>query len=481
MSLDADVLIAGAGPAGAALATRVAAAGFDVLLVERQYFPRDKICGDFVGAHSLIELSTLGVSDRELSTSHTVRKASFVLNGETLATSEFPTLDGVLAVGKVVPRVDLDAAIFNAARRAGARVIEGVTVVAVESRAGVAELVVRDKDGEHRLRSRIVVGADGSTSAVARSMHGSAHPPGDRIIAVRAYVDGLEGDESCCDLYFSAQSFPGYTWLFPIGSKRGNLGVGMLLETVPPYGEHLRDLLLEFMSSDNRLRERLKNAHVDGRIVGWPLSTYNPTLSLVDDNVLLVGDAAGLINPLNGEGIQYALLSARWAAPIIIDGLCNGVTTRGAFLPYEKTVRTQLGYDMALSRFVVRSIANRALNPMWLSLLRAFCERSSRNKAYAHVAGGILAGLIPARKGLTLPMFAASTAACIDLVMRECQKTLSARPSDTASRALGVAATIMRGGAGLVRHGAATEQWFNDMAHAGWDLSAHAAKATLER
>ena len=419
-----------------------------------------------MGPHALAELTALGIADRELGATNVVREASFVMNGTTYITHAFPTINGAPVFGKVVPRVNLDAAIFNAARRAGARTLESTTVTAVESRAGAAEVIVRDRLGERCLRTRIAIGADGSTSAVARSVHGRAHPRADRIIAARAYVDGIEGDDTCCDLHFSSESFPGYAWFFPTGNKRANVGIGMLFQTVPPCDDHLRDLLLAHMHSNGKFRGRMNSARVVGRIVGWPLSTYNPRLSLVEDNVLLLGDAAGLINPLNGEGIQYALLSARWAAPVVIAALRNGDTTRAALLPYQQTVRARLGYDMALSRFVVRSIANRALNPLWLLTLRAFCDRARRDENYAQVAGGILAGLIPARDGLAPPMLAGSCAAIAGAVFRD---------------SIGSAANAWRCGTAMVGHGLLTARWFADLLRAGCDLGAEAAKATFQR
>ena len=84
------------------------------------------------------------------------------------------------------------------------------------------------------MRAQIVVGADGSASAVARSLRGPRHPRCDSLIAVRAYYEGVAGADDCCDLYFSGDSFPGYYWLFPAGKGRANVGIGMVTETIPP-------------------------------------------------------------------------------------------------------------------------------------------------------------------------------------------------------------------------------------------------------
>src|SRR5207249_503239 len=116
----------------------------------------------------------------------------------------------------------------------------------------------------------------------------------DRIIAVRGYYEGVQGSAEQADLYFSGNSFPGYYWLFPTDRGAANVGVGMVLETIPPTSDHLKDLLLELISKDESLRQRLSNAKPASRIAGWPLTTYNPALPLIDDCLMLIGDAAGL-------------------------------------------------------------------------------------------------------------------------------------------------------------------------------------------
>src|SRR5207247_1812006 len=148
------------------------------------------------------------------------------------------------------------------------------------------------------LRARLIVGADGSNSTVARVLRGVPAPSADRIIAMRAYYTGVRGPADRADLYFAAESFPGYYWLFPTGEDTANVGVGMVLETLPPVRDHLRDLLARLLERDHALRERLDGAILEGRILGWPLNTYNPDAPLVADGLLLVGDAAGLINSL---------------------------------------------------------------------------------------------------------------------------------------------------------------------------------------
>lgn len=395
---DADVVVAGAGPAGAAFATRVAAAGYDVLLVDRARFPRDKVCGDFVGPAALGELSALGITnDSRFAHTNATALAGVHIDGEHLMTFRLPHIDGEPAEGRVIPRMLLDAWLVDAATRAGARLLEEHTIAGYESTQAGAVVLARRNGAQRRLRARLVVGADGSASAVARSLRGSSHPRTETIIAVRGYYENVGGDERRCDLHFGNESFPGYCWLFPTGGSTANLGIGMVAETLPPVSKHLREVLTDLVARNGALGSRLANARPRGKIVGWPLATYDPKLALSAERVLLIGDAAGLVNPMNGEGIQYALTSARWAAETAVPALRDDDLGALRLSAYAERVAAEVGIDMALSRTIAHVIANRALNGVWLGYLRQLVLRADRDRGYGEVTGGVMAGVAPAR------------------------------------------------------------------------------------
>ena len=144
----------------------------------------------------------------------------------------------------MVPRLELDAWIVDAARAAGARLLEGRRAAGMERDADGVSLVVNEGRSTRRVRTRMVIGADGSTSRAAEWLRGRPLDKRRRMIAVRAYYDGVEGPADRADLYFAERCFPGYFWIFPIGEGRANVGIGTVLRTAPPSAEHLRDLLL---------------------------------------------------------------------------------------------------------------------------------------------------------------------------------------------------------------------------------------------
>ena len=436
---DCDVIIAGAGPAGAAAAAHLAAAGMSVVLADQQSFPRDKVCGDFVGPAALLELRSLGITELpDYKRTNVIHKASLYLNGRRLITHPIPRIDGMPSNGRVIPRKVLDTWIVNAARTAGATILENTRVQEFETTTEGVSVAVKGKDGLRRIRARALIGADGSSSVIARIMRGHQVPDKNRIIAMRCYFNGIADAGDTCDLYFSEDSFPGYYWLFPTGPHSANVGIGMVRETLPKTGEQLRDLMLRRLSSDPALRARLGDAQLEGRIVGWPLTTYDASLDIVDSRVLLVGDAAGLINPLNGEGIQYAMLSGRWAAETLVAAAIRNDFSRAALQQYSRRVECELRFDMALARMIVQLIRNRHLTPVWLRALQMIVARAGADARYAEITGGVLAGLVPARRVLSA-----------DIVRKTCQQAVL-------SLSASAAVHLLRGPAHVARLAAET-------------------------
>lgn len=443
-ALDADVVVAGGGPAGASAAARLAAAGARVIVLDQRSFPRDKVCGDFVGPAAIVELEALGVTARpEYAASNVIRQAALFLDGHELIRRRLPEVDHLPSYGRCIPRMQLDHWLLEASRWAGAQIWMGSRVQGFDVTDDA--VVVRAESGREPLqvRARLLIGADGSSSVVARALRGEGPADENRIIAVRAYYEGVTAPDDRCDLYFSAASFPGYYWLFPTGAREANVGVGMVLETLPPTADHLREMLLTLVASDPALSARLTTARLRGKVVGWPLTTYDARLPLVADRVILTGDAAGFINPLNGEGIQYALTSGRWAAETALDALADDDFSEARLTAYADRAARELRYDMALAGLVVQFIRNRHLNKVWLEALKVISARARIDEEYARITGGILAGLSPAREALS-----------VKVLGRTLDQAVYSTVLGTAWNALKGPTHLARQGAGLAQAGA---------------------------
>lgn len=419
MTPDADLVIVGAGPAGAAAACHFARAGFRVVLIDRQRFPRDKVCGDFVGPWALEELDRLELSSRApFCNSNKIRHAALHLNGKKVVGASIPHPFGLRDHGLCIPRVQMDEAIVEAAVASGAFLLQDSCVKAYEADARGVTVFYQDGGRPQYLRTRLLFGADGSASLIARILRGKPPPRRDRIIAVRAYFDDVGGPADQAGLYAVSAAFPGYYWLFPSETNSANVGIGMLLETSPPNKQHLPRFLANIIRSDPAIRFRLGNAKMRGKIVGWPLATFNPHLPIVADRVALIGDAAGLINPLNGEGIQYALHSARWSVETLREPLLCDRLSVADLATYANRVQGEMRFDMAVSRLLVDLSRNRALNQLWLSALEVIGSRAALDREYADVFGGVLAGIARARDVLAMPFVRSTLKQAISMTAR---------------------------------------------------------------
>jgi len=393
---DADVLIVGGGPSGSICAYYLAKAGKKVILIDSDDFPREKICGDFVSPIGLNELKKIGIWDLNgFDKTNLIFGASVFLNGQYLITNKLPYIKGLPNHGRVIPRLILDNWLVDAAKKQGAEIITPCKLKSYSiSDNSVVIDCIQNGDEKHFV-AKMLVGADGSNSKVARILRGEKLKPENKIVAVRAYYENLDCHSTQADLFFSSKCFPGYYWFFPTSPTTANVGIGMMLEHFPKEEKNLHSLFLEMIESDLSFKAKIGKGKMVNRIVGFPLSIYNPKATIVKDRVLLVGDAAGLVNSINGEGMQYAMQSGRWAAESIIK--CSSLNNFDAksLKLYEIKVRSEIGYDMSIANIVMQFIRNRNLNPLWLKLLEIMIAQANRDEKYANIAGGILSGMIP--------------------------------------------------------------------------------------
>ncbi|MER5647409.1 NAD(P)/FAD-dependent oxidoreductase [Streptosporangium sp. NPDC002524] len=287
-----DLVVVGGGPAGAAAALRARQLRPEarVLLLDRADFPRDKACGDGIAAHGRDELALLGVPDLIADYRPTQRLAVVSPGGARVsATSARPN--------HVVPRKVFDARLVDAARARGVEVRRHQ----VRALAVLGDHVVLDGT----VTARAVVAADGANSTVRRLIGISPSPERHTAIAVRGYAD-VDADDDVQSIFMQRDGWPAYAWSFPIGDGTANVGYGMLLPRLHATGLPGKEVL------HGRLAELLPHVHArDLRAHHLPLSPGRPRPG--SGRVMLAGDAAGLINPLTGEGIFYALVSGRLA------------------------------------------------------------------------------------------------------------------------------------------------------------------------
>jgi len=434
---DTDVLIIGAGPAGASCAYHLAAQGIKVHLLDYQSFPRDKVCGDFVGPVAIQELIGMGIHRyEEYEQTYAIDKAALYLDGELMITRPIPQVPGVPNHGRVIPRMILDNWIVEAAVKKGAILSTGARLQDYQVFENGVLATYKQGKNQHNIFARMIVGADGSSSTVARILTGSKPQAEDRILAVRAYYKNVRCVPRQAELYFTSSSFPGYYWFFPTGPDTANVGIGMVQENFPQQDTNLKQLLEDLIANDPALKEKIGAGEPIDKIAGWPLATYNIAHPKVADRLVLTGDAAGLINALNGEGIQYALLSGRWAAETISECFRLQKFDAAALMSYKEKIMSDLHFDMTLSNTVIQFIRNRQFNPFWLKLLEIMVQRAKKDEVYADIAGGILAGLKPANEAISVSFISKSIGQGAQTLYQDVRREVAGGPVNVTMLAL---------------------------------------------
>ena len=341
--INTDVLIVGAGPAGSSAAAWAARAGREVTLIDKETFPRDKPCGDGLTPRAIKELTKLGLGEwlsgrpRNLG----LRAAGF---GQELL---LPWPGGSLPDhGSAAPRLELDDRILRAATESGATLVEGLAAVDAELVDGVIKTVICKRgDDVVRINANNVIIADGARSQLGRVLGREWHRDTAYGVAARGYIKSERSDDPWISSHLELRGseneiLSGYGWIFPLADGEVNIGVGTLATAKRPADLNLRALMNQYAD------EQRATWKLDGEIRA-PWSALLPMGGAVSGvagrNFMFVGDAAGCVNPLNGEGIDYGLETGRLAAEML-----QTETDFSQAWPAE--LRAQYGYAFSIAR-----------------------------------------------------------------------------------------------------------------------------------
>jgi geranylgeranyl reductase family protein len=359
-----DVLVIGGGPSGATAAYWLASAGHDVTLVERKAYPREKTCGDGLTPRSVRQLEEMGLADELASSGHRYEGLRSHAFGKTLELT-WPSHPDMPSYGYVITRHDLDAMVAARAAKAGATVLERTEAVAPVVDGGMVRgAVVRSKsaaDGEtSEIRASYVVVADGANSRFGRELGTSRNRTYPLGMAIRGYWTSPRHDEPWIDSWLDIRDkqgnvLPGYGWIFPVGDGRVNVGIG-LLSTFNQWKAvnttHLLESFVDFAPDSWGLSAETSCGPATGGRLPMGLSVGPHT----GPTHLVVGDAAGTINPFNGEGIAYAYETGRLAAEVVHLALASGDGL--ALQSYEERLEATYGLYYKVARAFVKLIGH---------------------------------------------------------------------------------------------------------------------------
>ncbi len=363
-----DVVIVGGGPSGSACAYWLANAGWDVCLVEKKHFPREKTCGDGLTPRSVFQLAEMGLEGIVSANAHRYQGLRAFGFGASLEMNwpEHPTFPNY---GYTITRFNLDGLVAENAAKHGAHVLNGVEALGLVEAApgregqlvGAAGVVVTDKDTGlvSEIRGRYLVVADGQNSRLGRELGVVRNRHWPMGMALRGYYTSDRHDEPWIDSHLDIRDtngkvVPGYGWIFPLGDGRLNVGVG-LLSTGGAWKGVNTTKLQEYFVTQVGEAWGLNDETCCGPPTGGRLPMGLSIGPRVGANTLTIGDATGMVNPFNGEGIAYGYESGRLAAGVIGEALLND---DGAMLGlYDERLQAAYGEYFKVARGFVRLIS----------------------------------------------------------------------------------------------------------------------------
>jgi geranylgeranyl reductase family protein len=359
-----EVLVVGGGPAGAATAYWLARHGHDVALIERKTYPREKTCGDGLTPRAVKQIEDMGLGE-ELTKFHRYEGLRCTAGGRSLEL-EWPEHPVYPRCGYVVRRRDLDWMVAQNAEVAGATLLQGTEALTpVVDRGFVRGAVVHSVEAPepYELRSRYVVVADGANSRFGRALGTFRTKEWPYGTAIRTYWESPRHDEPWIESALDVKDrngnpLPGYGWIFPVGDGTVNIGVG-LLSTFRDFKSVNTSHLLESYAEMVAERWGIDAAHPTCKPTSGRVPMGGSVGPKQGPTYLVVGDAAGAVNPFNGEGIDYAYETAHLAADTLHQALVDGNPL--VLAQYPKQLQAEYGQYFKVARLFAKVIGRPAL------------------------------------------------------------------------------------------------------------------------
>ena len=395
-----DVIIVGAGPAGSTAALYAHRLGLNCILLDKAVFPRDKICGDALSGKSVRLM-------RELNLLEGVEKLEgSEINRITFGSPSHSQFDvhlkgnknnDYITKGYVVPRKIFDNFLFKKADEL-TETRQGFTVNDIiyenDNISGVKGTNIEGK--EEILNAPIIMGCDGANSIIARKLGLYEMDMENTAVAIRCYYEGVEGLSNQIELHYVSEVKPGYFWLFPAGNGKANIGIGLSKNDAKKEDRTLRQIMDEIVQSDY-FRSRFGNARPLEKPVGWNLPLGRIQRKNHGNGFMLLGDAAGLVDPFTGEGIGNAMVAAKYAMQVASKAKNHKDYSERSFSEYDQLLWDDIGGELRTST-KLQSLARSSF------LLNFVINRAARNEEVQSIISGMLSHEIP-KDELSSPMF----------------------------------------------------------------------------
>ncbi|HEX4654643.1 MAG TPA: geranylgeranyl reductase family protein [Mycobacteriales bacterium] len=370
-SYEAEVVIVGAGPGGATAAYHLAQAGVDVVVLEKSTFPREKVCGDGLTPRAVKQLTAMGIET--LSADGTARDGWIknhglrIIGGGMRIEVPWPDLASFPSYGLVRPRQDFDEILARAAQKSGARLYEGETVTAplIDEVTGRVQGVTT-RDGM-TVRAPITLVADGNSSRLSLALGIRKRDDRPMGVAYRKYFRSPRHDDDWLESWLElwdgtpgqSRLLPGYGWIFGVGDGTSNVGLG-ILNTSDAFGKTDYRAMLDRWLSHLPPEWGFVEDNSTGPTRGAALPMAFNRKPHYANGALLVGDAGGMVNPMNGEGIAYAMEAGKLAAEVVAQALAETDERRQERVleSYPAALAAEYGGYFTIGRLFVKAIGH---------------------------------------------------------------------------------------------------------------------------
>jgi geranylgeranyl reductase family protein len=368
---EADVIVVGAGPGGSAAAYHMARHGLRVLLLEKTEFPREKVCGDGLTPRAVRQLVRMGVDTSEKA-GWLHNKGLRVIGGGVRLELDWPDLASFPNYGLVRTRLDFDDMLARRAAEAGALLRTGANVTGPvldgEGNAiGVTAKMGLDKEPVE-FRAPLVIAADGVSGKLPLAMGLAKRDDRPIGVAVRRYYrSAIRSDDDYLESWLELRSsqdrerlLPGYGWIFGMGDGRANVGLGILNSSSAFGKTNYRSMLTDWLAGTPDDWGMRDETNADGPILGAALPMGFNRVPHYTRGLMLVGDSGGMVNPMNGEGIAYAMESGELAAEVAVQALARpaGPERERALRAYSSELSLRFGGYYRLGGVFVKLIGN---------------------------------------------------------------------------------------------------------------------------
>ena len=395
-----DLIIVGAGPAGTTAALYAERNNLNCIVVDKAIFPRDKICGDALSGKSVRIFDELNL------TKEIEKLEGSEINRITFGGPNHKHFDvhlkgnkknNYITKGFVIPRKVFDYFLFKKAKEV-TEILEGFKVKDLIYKNGKPAGIkgVNRKGDEQIIEAPIILGCDGAHSIISRKLDAYKKDMEHTAVAIRCYYEGVEGLSNQIELHYISEVKPGYFWLFPAGGNKANIGIGLSKNDAKKEDRTLTNIM-EDVTQSQYFKDRFSNAKPLEKPKGWNLPMGSIHRKNYGDGYMLLGDAAGLVDPFTGEGIGNAMVAAKYAISTAKKAKDKGDYSKNVLSEYDQLLWGEIGKELSTST-KLQSLSRSSF------LLNFVINRASRNQEVQDIISGMLSKEIP-KDELSSPLF----------------------------------------------------------------------------